>query len=95
MEVKVSTILDLAQFLGSRELVVSLPDRATVSQVLEAVKELTGKDILTKIIVPKTGELKDFIRIFVDGRDIRFLEGLSTLVKEGDTILLLPPAGGG
>jgi len=95
MEVKVNTILELAQFLGSRELVVSVPDKATVMQVLEALKKLTGKDIMGKIIAPETGELKSFMRIFVEGRDIRFLGGLSTPVSEGDTVLILPPAGGG
>ncbi|MGB9661436.1 MAG: MoaD/ThiS family protein [Moorellaceae bacterium] len=95
MEVKVSTILDLAQFLGTRELVVSVPDKATVRLVLEQVKELTGKDILGKILEPETGELKSFMRIFLNGRDVRFLGGLATPVGQGDTVLILPPAGGG
>ncbi|MHB1343322.1 MAG: MoaD/ThiS family protein [Thermoleophilia bacterium] len=31
----------------------------------------------------------------VNGQDIGFLEGLETVVRDGDDILVLPPAGGG
>ncbi|WP_173297911.1 MoaD/ThiS family protein [Thermanaeromonas sp. C210] len=95
MEVKVSTILDLAQFLGTSELTVSVPAKATVMNVLEAVRELTGRDVREKIIAPETGDLKSFIRVFVEGRDVRFLQGLATPVNPGDTVLILPPAAGG
>ena len=36
-----------------------------------------------------------WVGIFVNGRNIRQSEGLSTLLSDGDEIRLLPPIGGG
>ena len=33
--------------------------------------------------------------ILVNGRDIEFLDGLDTRLKDGDTVAIIPPAGGG
>jgi molybdopterin synthase sulfur carrier subunit len=40
-------------------------------------------------------ELNRFVSIFVQGQDIRLLEGLATTVKEGDMITILPLVAGG
>ena len=40
-------------------------------------------------------ELNRFVSIFVQGQDVRLLEGLETTVKEGDLITILPLAAGG
>ena len=40
-------------------------------------------------------ELSRFVSIFVDGQDIRLLEGLETAVSEGGVVTILPLAAGG
>jgi len=40
-------------------------------------------------------ELSRFVSIFVNGQDIRLLEGQETAVREGDVITILPLAAGG
>ena len=40
-------------------------------------------------------ELSRFVSIFVDGQDIRLLEGLETAVREGGVVTILPLAAGG
>lgn len=41
------------------------------------------------------GELRRFINIFLNGEDVRFLEGLNTTVKDGDEISIIPAVAGG
>ncbi|KAA0241265.1 MAG: MoaD/ThiS family protein [Dehalococcoidia bacterium] len=41
------------------------------------------------------GELNDFIKVFVDGREIRYLKGLATVIAEGAPVDIFPPAAGG
>src|ERR1044071_1339821 len=41
------------------------------------------------------GDLPTFLNVFVDGEDIRLLEGLETKLAAGATVLLLPAVAGG
>lgn len=41
------------------------------------------------------GHVKSHINIFLNNEDIRFLNGLDTSVKDGDTVVLLPALAGG
>jgi molybdopterin synthase sulfur carrier subunit len=41
------------------------------------------------------GELPQFLNVFVDGQDVRLLDGLDTEVGSGSAILLLPAVAGG
>jgi molybdopterin converting factor small subunit len=39
--------------------------------------------------------LNPHVRVMVNGQTIQFLQGMSTPLKEGDEVLILPPASGG
>lgn len=41
------------------------------------------------------GQVKAHINIFLNNEDIRFLNGLETNVRDGDTVVLLPALAGG
>lgn len=42
-----------------------------------------------------TGELRRFVNIYVNGEDVRFLQGLSTTLSEGDEVSIVPAVAGG
>lgn len=41
------------------------------------------------------GALRRFINVYINDEDVRFLGGLDSLVKEGDSITILPAVAGG
>ena len=41
------------------------------------------------------GELRNFVNIYVNGEDVRFLDGLSTATNSGDEISIVPAVAGG
>ena len=41
------------------------------------------------------GEIRNFVNIYVNGEDVRFLEGLNTATKSGDEISIVPAVAGG
>ncbi|MBK15940.1 MAG: molybdopterin synthase sulfur carrier subunit [Chloroflexi bacterium] len=41
------------------------------------------------------GELRTFVNIYIDGEDVRFLEGINTQVKSGAEISIVPAVAGG
>ena len=46
-------------------------------------------------LVDANGQLHRFVNIYVNGEDIRFLEGLATSVKDGDELSIVPAVAGG
>ncbi len=46
-------------------------------------------------IVNEGGELHRFVNIYINGEDVRFLEGLGTSIKENDEISIVPAVAGG
>jgi len=41
------------------------------------------------------GGLRRFVNVYLNDEDVRFLAGLETPVKEGDTVTVLPAVAGG
>jgi molybdopterin converting factor small subunit len=41
------------------------------------------------------GELRHFVNVYVNGEDVRFLDGLSTSTNAGDEISVVPAVAGG
>jgi molybdopterin converting factor small subunit len=41
------------------------------------------------------GEIRSFVNMYVNGEDVRFLDGLGTSVKSGDEVSIVPAVAGG
>ncbi|HLI41428.1 MAG TPA: MoaD/ThiS family protein [Streptosporangiaceae bacterium] len=41
------------------------------------------------------GGLRRFVNVYLNDEDVRFLDGLDTPVKDGDTVTVLPAVAGG
>ncbi len=46
-------------------------------------------------IVDEDGEIRRFVNLFVNGEDVRFLEGLRTSLGDGDEVSIVPAVAGG
>jgi len=66
---------------------------ATVGEVLEALYAKHGD--LRARLADDDGGLRRFVNVYLDGEDIRFLDGLGTPVKDGDELTVLPAVAGG
>jgi MoaD family protein len=62
----------------------------------DAVQALVGRHPgLAEQLLTADGELHRFVNVYVNGRDVRYLEGLSTPIEARDEIRLLPAIAGG
>ncbi|HAA95258.1 MAG: MoaD/ThiS family protein [SAR202 cluster bacterium] len=46
-------------------------------------------------LVDENGELRYFVNIYLNGEDVRFMDGLGTSTSEGDEISIVPAVAGG
>lgn len=64
-----------------------------VNQVLS---ELEGKfPQIRQRLRDDEGALRRFVNLYVNGEDVRFLQGLDTGLKEGDEVSIIPAVAGG
>ncbi|MEM0443234.1 MAG: ubiquitin-like small modifier protein 1 [Candidatus Caldarchaeum sp.] len=91
MPVKVYLPTPLRQYADGKDVVEV--DGATVGEVL---KSLTNRfSALQKHLFTETGSVRSFVNIFLNDEDIRYLEGLQTKIKDGDTVYIIPSIAGG
>ena len=46
-------------------------------------------------LVDEEGELRYFVNIYLNGEDVRFMDGLNTSTSSGDEISIVPAGAGG
>ena len=46
-------------------------------------------------LVDENGDLRYFVNIYVNGEDVRFLQGLETATSTGDEVSIVPAVAGG
>ena len=66
------------------------------STVQEALQKLDGFfPGLRAFILNESSELRRYVNVFVNGKDIRSGDGIMTKLKEGDHIRIVPAVAGG
>ena len=68
-------------------------DASTVTDLIEVLeRQFPG---LKERLVEDGGELRRFINIYINQEDIRFLQGATTTLKQGDEVSIVPAIAGG
>ncbi len=65
---------------------------ATVRELLE---EVTARFPALRERIYENGDLAAFVNVYVEGEEVRTLDGLETAVSDGATVILLPAMAGG
>lgn len=66
---------------------------ATVAQCIDALE--AAYPGLGERLRDENGELRRFVNLYLNGEDVRFLNGLDTPLKEGDELSIVPAMAGG
>jgi len=89
VEVRVPTVL--RRHTGGERVVRA--EGGTVSAVLDSlVHEYPG---LKDELLNEEGQIRQFVNIYVNDEDIRYLDRLATTVGDGDNLSILPAVAGG
>ena len=93
MTVQIRLFATLRQIAGRPSVEVPKADGDTVGTLLTRLVNIYP--VLDSELFASDGQLQSHIHVIVNGRDIRFLDGLDTPVTANDQILVFPPVGGG
>ena len=93
MKVLVKFYAHLGDLVDRKEKIeFNLKDGATISHLLD---ELILDSKIKMHLLDKTGELKSDITFLKNGREIKFLNGMETILESDDEISIFPLVAGG
>ncbi len=94
MNIQIKFFAALREIVGKKAEFVELDGGVRVQDVISYLVETYGTS-LEQHLFDKQGKLSTSYQLLINGINISTLEGLETLLKEGDTLAILPPVGGG
>ncbi len=93
MNVSVKFFAQLRDLTGKKmKIEFDLDEGATISHLLE---ELYRDSKIKKHMLDEKGQINSDITILLNGREIKFLEGMDTVLNSGDEISIFPLVVGG
>ena len=83
----------LADLAGGTKHLALEPAGETLADLLDTLA--AQHPMLGRRIRDETGQVRRFVNVYVDGDDIRFQGGLTTPVRDGAEVQVLPSVAGG
>ena len=90
---KVRLFATLRSVVGAKEVEVDVEPGDSVRRVLERLA--AAHPALGERMLDGDGRLQSSVNVLVNGRNIKFLRGLNSTIRESDRVALFPPVGGG
>ena len=68
-------------------------DGTTVEQIVESLE--SAYPGMRERLVEDNGDLRHFVNIYLNGEDIRYIDGLKSSVNDNDELSIVPAVAGG
>ena len=95
LNISVRTILGMEKYLGGRKhQYLEMPENSDVRDLLNHLENMFGEDFKNAIF-DSQGNLNKGIVLMVNGINIMACKGFNMELREGDSLLIFPPAVGG
>lgn len=94
MKVSIKLASNLASLTeNNKNIDYELSSRATIDHLIDLLdQQFPG---FKSVVCTEQSEIADHINLYVNGDNIRYIGGLETELKEGDTINVIPAAAAG
>lgn len=99
VKVKVRAVANIGKLVaGGTEQMVVLPGGSTLGDLLAKLAAESGEEFRRRLFSDndeEAGAVRKDIRLLVNGRDYFFVNGLDSVLEDGDTVSIMPLMGGG
>ena len=95
MQVKVHYISLVKTYTNKSQEEITLNENANLSQLLDQIAEMYGKQFTQEVYDPNKKEMKSTFVAMINGVLMNQLKGTNTLLKEGDNVILMSLMTGG
>ena len=89
--IKIKFFANFREIVGARTINMK-ENNITIKELLNNLCEI-HKDLRNALF--DTNGLRDYVKIMVNGRSIAFLNGINTILQDGDVVAIFPPVAGG
>ena len=95
MTIKVKFFATFRDLLGLKELELEVgpEENLKLIDLLEQLFQKFGEKFRNRIL--EGGNIRPQVNIMINGRNIKFLDGVNSPLKDGDTVAIFPPVAGG
>ncbi len=90
---KIEVYATLRDIVGAKSIYLDDVTEMTIEQMLQAL--YVKYPALRAKLTGNRDELYPAINIMINGRDMRYINGLKTVVTSRDAVSIFPPVGGG
>ena len=95
MSINVKFFAIFRDLLGLKELQLEAGSKEDLKLIdlLESLFQRFGENFRAKIL--ENGNIRPKVNIMINGRNIKFLDGVNSTLKDGDIVAIFPPVAGG
>ena len=83
----------LRTYTGGESVVSVEPTGNTLSDALDALENIAPG--ITARLLDEAGALRRFVNVYINDDDVRFLDGLASVVADGQQVSVVPAVAGG
>ena len=92
MIVHIKSFANFRDILG-KDLNVEVANDSTIKTLLDDL--ISTKPRLKNALFEESGQIKEYVILMKNRKNINTMDGLNTQLAEGDEVAILPPAAGG
>jgi len=93
MKVTVRFFANLVDHVEKKDRIeLDVEQNTNISQLMDI---LCGMFKIKEVLFEKNGGLREWVTIMKNGREIRYLSGMDTILEDNDQISIFPPVVGG
>jgi len=90
--IEIKFLTRLIDITGTKN--IQLEDITYINALIELLIEKYGKSF-KEVLFDDKGNIRDYLKVMVNGEDIRELDGLNTVLNDGDQVVIFQTIAGG